>query len=254
MKIRSEADVDRLDQKIKTELGIDCRKYRNDLAVERFVEILIFIEYVFTNLIIPVIVASFLYVFGFFYLDLVHIEYFIYGFFGLILFLGIGLLIGLLLLTHQMKSDIFNIVDYTIEMMESALKDVKQLNGSVSSNNSTENLKLLFKGMIHIVTIPTFLSVISVKLPLTGFVFRGLIKRIFFLISDRISFKNEKAVSSNSNFLTFESNVQNEKSILSSTVLHFKKSLNIIFAIIRFPIKVILILFFILLFLMFIFL
>ena len=46
MKIRSQKDVDRLEEAIKMELGIDVSKYKNEEVVESFVELLVFPEYV----------------------------------------------------------------------------------------------------------------------------------------------------------------------------------------------------------------
>ena len=237
MKIRTKAEVDRLDQKIKSELGVDCNKYRNDRVVERFVEILVFVEYVFTSLILSILLAVLLYLVGFFVLDLSLIQYFIYGFFGGILFLVLGFFGGILLLTSKMKSDLNGIITYTFEMMKTAIKDVNQF-GNQTTNSKAENLKLLFKGMIHIVTIPTLVTVIATKMPLIGFVFSRIIKRVFILVSDRISFKEENTKAENYQQNNEVSTLKYEQTItnISSGIT---KTIHLTFGLVQFPLKVI---------------
>jgi len=113
MKIRTEQDVELLDARIKQELKVDVRKYKNEEVIEKFVSLLVFPEYVLTWMIGPILVALVIYVLGFFFLQLVHIEYVLYGLIALVLFSLLGICAGLLLLTSKMKRDIAEVVDYS---------------------------------------------------------------------------------------------------------------------------------------------
>ena len=148
MKILTEKDVEKLDKRIKEEFGIDVQKYRNEKVVEKFVELLVFPEYVITWVIRPMLISGIIYLIGFKIFDLVHIEYLIYGIIGLFLFLGTGILVGLLLLTWRMKSDMLGIVNYTLEIMKTTVRDMNQINSQISKENRTEVFGLLFKGIL----------------------------------------------------------------------------------------------------------
>ena len=139
MKIKSEQDVEILDQRIQSELGVDVKKYRNDEVVETFMSMLVFIEYFITWVIGPVVGALIIYGLGFWLLDLVHVEYGIYGLIGLILFLFTGLCLGLLLLTGRMKEDVWGIIHYSLDIMKSAKEDTKE----VMANMPAEQKKSL---------------------------------------------------------------------------------------------------------------
>ena len=154
MRIRTAKDVERLDNKIKEELGIDVSKYRNEEVVENFVELLVFPRYVFFWVLRPILISIGIFIIGFFLFDLVHIEYVIYGIIGLVLFLTSGILIGLLFFTWKMKKDIWGIVNYSLEIMKSSVQDLNQVNNQVTKENKKDVLGLLFKGIMHIVTIP----------------------------------------------------------------------------------------------------
>lgn len=72
MKIRTAADAKKLDEKIQRDLGIDVKKYRNPEVAEQFVELLIFPQYIINWGIRPIIISFFLYIAGFFIVDLVR--------------------------------------------------------------------------------------------------------------------------------------------------------------------------------------
>jgi hypothetical protein len=86
-----------------------------------------------------------------------------------------------------MKSDIWKVLDYSLEIMKSALNDVSKIN--LSDKNKA--LDLLFKGIIHIVAIPVLSKVISKKIPVIGSFFSKIIKKILTLVSDKIKFDGE---------------------------------------------------------------
>jgi len=191
MRIRTAKDVEKLDDRIKEELGIDVQKYRNEEVVESFVELLVFPEYVITWVIRPILISFVIFLIGFFIFNLVHIEYFIYGVIGLVLFLSTGVLIGLLFLTWKMKSDIWGIVDYSLKIMKSAVNDMNQVNNQITISNRKDINGLLFKGIIHIVTIPMMSKIISNKVPFVGGIVNRIVKKILVLVSDKIKFNEE---------------------------------------------------------------
>lgn len=237
MKIRTEKDVEKLDQKIKDELGIDVRKYRNQEVVENFVELLVFPEYIFSWTIRPIILSFVAFIVGFFVLDLVHIEYVLYGIFGLVLFLITGVLLGLLFLTWKMKSDMWGIIDYSLNIMKSAVNDINQVSHQVNAENRKDVLGLLFKGVIHIVTIPMLSQVISDKVPLVGGIVNRFVKKLFTLLSDRFSFdeiqlEEEMKKGEESNALQLYS-----KSIATAST-GLNKLLGFTFGVAQFPLKI----------------
>jgi len=87
-----------------------------------------------------------------------------------------------------MKADIWNIVDYSLEIMKSAILDLNHLNDKVNKENRKEVMGLLFKGIIHIVTIPMTSSMFSKQIPLLGKFIEKPIKKILPLVAEKVSF------------------------------------------------------------------
>lgn len=191
MKIRTQKDVERLDQKIKDELGIDVSIYKDEKVAESFNELLGFAEYIGSWVIRPVLFALLAFILGFFLLDLVHIEYLIYILIGLFLFLGTGILLGLLLLTWKMKGDLLSIMTYSLELLELAGKDINQVQAQVNPENRKEVMGLVFKGIIHIVTIPLLVGILKEQIPFVGGIIGRFAKKVLMLISDRIKFDEQ---------------------------------------------------------------
>lgn len=188
MKIKTAEDVERLDAKIKEELGVDVQKYKNEEVAEKFVELLVFPRYVVNWATRPLIVFLILYLIGFFVVDLVNIEYLIYGLVGLGLFAVSGLLFGYLFLTWKIKSDFLSIIDYSLGIMKSCVVDLDQVHSKITGENRTEVLGLLFKGVIHIVTIPVMSKVIAEKVPFVGGFLQGIAKKVLTLVSEKVQF------------------------------------------------------------------
>lgn len=237
MRIRTLKDVEKLDHKIKEELGIDIQKYRNKDVIENFVELLVFPKYVITWVIRPVLIALGIYIIGFFIFDLIHIEYIIYGLIGLVLFLATGILTGLLFLTSKMKSDMWGIVDYSLDIMKSAVNDMNQINNQLTKENKKEVLGLLFKGIIHIVTIPMISKVISDKVPFIGGLINKIVKRILILVSDKVKFNNQNLKQE----LIKTENEPNALQIYSNSIASvstgLEKVMNFTFGVAQFPLK-----------------
>lgn len=238
MKVRTKQDVEVLDQRIKDELGIDVRKYRNEEVVESFVELLIFPQYVINWGIRPILVSIVLFISGFYVLDLVHIEYVIYGIIGLLLFLALGILIGLFFLTWKMKSDMWGILNYSLEIMRSAVMDINLVNNQVNKENRKEVLGLLFNGIIHIVTIPMISKVIADKVPLIGILVNKVIKKILTLVSNKVTFDEENMPLELNKKETKSNIVNGYSNSISAAIRGLEKVENITFGIVQMPLKI----------------
>tara|TARA_B100001059_G_C17815477_1_gene574946 strand:- start:1718 stop:2473 length:756 start_codon:yes stop_codon:yes gene_type:complete len=235
MRIRTKKDVEKLDNKIKEELGIDVRKYRNEEVSENLVELLVFPKYVISWVIRPILISIVVFIIGFFVFDLVHIEYVIYGIIGLILFLMVGIITGLLFLMWKMKSDIWSIINYSFEIMKSAVTDLNQVN----KENRKDVLGLLFKGIIHVVTIPMISKIISDKVPFVGGIVNRIVKNILTLVTDKVEFDEEK-LKQEHNKAESESNVLKEYSnSISSASSGLEKIMNFTFGVAQFPLKIV---------------
>jgi hypothetical protein len=178
MKIRTQADVDALDKKIKTELGVDVSKYRDEEAIEAISGLLVFPLYVVSWTVRPVVLAFLLYICGFFLLDLIHIQYLLYGIVGLVLALVTGLFAGLLYLTLRFRSDLEGIMNYSMSIMRGIVEDMDQLNTTTHVGNRKEVLQLLFLGVMHIITIPAVSSIIGNRVPLIGGGIAHIVRRV----------------------------------------------------------------------------
>lgn len=188
MKIKTAKDVEKLDAKIKSDLGIDVSKYRNEEVAENFAKLLVFPVYIRNWVLRPLVISIIIYLIGFLIFNLTFIEYFIYGLLGFILFFGVGVLLGLLLLSWKMKADMWSIIDYSLDIMKSAIVDLDSVNSQMNVGNRKDVLGLLFKGIIHIVTIPMISKVVGEKVPIVGrFVSKG-IKRVLTIVANIVKF------------------------------------------------------------------
>ncbi|MDA7501738.1 hypothetical protein N8482_00525 [Chitinophagales bacterium] len=187
-KIKTQDDIDALDLRIKGELGIDVGKYRNQEAVDNLVDLLVFPRYALTWAIRPPIVFFILFIIGFFVIDLVHIEYLIYALVGLLLFMLAGFFAGLLYLVWKIKIDVQEIANYSLDVLKSSVTDLNQVTAITSHENRKEALGLLFNGITHIVTVPVLSTAITKKIPLIGWVFTGLLKRILGTMARAVEF------------------------------------------------------------------
>ncbi|WP_075343228.1 hypothetical protein [Tenacibaculum agarivorans] len=191
MKLRTKKEVLQLNEKIKTELGIDVSEYKNEEVAENFAELLVLPSYIISWVMRPILFCLVLYVLGFYFLDLVHIEYLLYGVIGLVLFLLSGIAFGFLLLLFKMKNDIWGIADYSLDILKLSVEDVSNINNQIGKQNKKDVLSLLFKGIIHIVTIPLFTEVVSNKVPVLGFLTKRPVKKVLTLVSDRLEFEED---------------------------------------------------------------
>ncbi len=237
MKIRTNKDIEKLDLKIKEELGIDVKKYRNEEVAENFSDLLVFPAYVINWVIRPILISVLIYIAGFFILNLVHVEYILYGIIGLILFIISGVLAGLLFLMWKMKSDMLGIINYSLDIMNSVVLDLNHVNTNLNKENRKDVLGLLFKGIIHIVTVPMISKIISNKVPFIGDIVNRIIKKILTLVADKINF-SKKQLEQELNKKENESNILKIYSnSISSATTGIEKVLNFTFGVAKFPLK-----------------
>lgn len=236
MKIRTAKDVQLLDEKIKTELGIDVQEYKNEEVVENVTELLLFPTYIVSWVVRPVLLAFFCYCFGFYALNLVHIEYVIYAIFGLVLFIICGVLLGVLLFLFKMKFDVLAIVNYSLDILKQAIEDLSKVNHQITEENKKDVLSLLFKGIVHIVTIPMLSTIISSKIPVMGSVFARLIKRILTFFSDKLAFEEQEIVDYSDSNHTNSNAVVSYLGTINSASEGLETVANVVFKITRFPI------------------
>jgi len=194
MKIRSQSDVEALDQKIKTELGVDIGKYRNEEVVEQISSLLVFPIYAVSWTIRPVVIAFALYIIGFFIIDLVHIQYLIYAILGLVFFLISGLFAGLFYLTVRFRNDIKSIMTYSMDILKGIVKDVDALNTTTDAANRKEVLQLLFLGTMHLITIPVTGDVIGNRVPFIGGLVSRLVQRVLRTLTNLFRFDQTNLV------------------------------------------------------------
>ncbi len=240
MKIRTKKDREKLYNKIKEGLGIDILKYRNEEVVNNFVDMLVFPKYVINWVSRPILIAFVIFIIGFFVFDLVHVEYAIYGIVGLVLFLVVGAISGVLFLIWKIKSDIRGIVNYSLEIMKSTLHDLNQLKNHINQGSVKNALGLLFNGIIHVVTIPMITKISSDKIPIFSGIVNSIIKKILTIVSNKVKFDEEK-FKQELNAAKSESTAEAvcSKSISSSTK-GLDKVMNFTFGVAQFPLKIVL--------------
>jgi hypothetical protein len=239
MRIRTQKDIDQLEFTIKQELGIDIQKYRNEEIAANFAELLVFPQYVFKWVLRPIAISIVLYIIGFTLFDLGGFEYFVYGFLGLVLFLASGVLVGLLFLMWKMKKDIWGILEYSLEIMQSAMEDLRFTAHQINPGNRKNVLSLLFKGVIHVVTIPMLSKAISNRVPFVGGLLSGFVKRILTLISDRANFEEDTIQAELAKTDDEPKIFEIYGKVLSSVSGGLEKLMNITFGIVQLPFTIV---------------
>lgn len=231
-------NVEKLDKIILEELGVDIQKYRNEEVVENFVELMVFPQYVITWLIRPIIIAFVLFLVGFFVLKLVHVEFLLYGIIGLILFLVSGIMAGFLFLSWKMKGDMWGVVDYSLEIMRSAVLDINQVNHKMTKETRKNVLGILFSGIIHYVTIPMMSKVVSEKVPFVSGLVNRITKKILTVVADKVKFEEDILQEE----LDKEETESNALRIYSNSITTvsggLEKVMNFTFRIAQFPFKI----------------
>lgn len=240
MKIRTEKDIQLLDEKLKVELGVDVGKYRNPEIAEKFVDLLVFPQFVISWMLRPILASLVLYFVGWYIFELSIVWSVIYGVFGLILYLINGLLFGIILVLWKLKTDMYSIVEFSLNIMKDSVSDLKHIGATTTKENRKETLSLLFLGITHIVTIPMVTTAICNKIPLIGGLLSWLVKRILRLIAGRIKFDYSPKIEGSSKEGSSLASVTNAyvKSI-ESTISGLDKLLTVILRVTQFPVVVI---------------
>lgn len=192
MKIRTEEDIQQLALKIEQELGIDVRKYQNEEVIDSISSLITFPIYALQWIIRPPFIAIFIWVIGFFFIDLVHVEYLLYFILGLVLFVINGALTGVLVLTNKLQTDLIGIMEHSLGILKSAIGDLQRTGKLMTKEARARNFALLFKGIVHVVTIPTLSRIISNKVPFVGGILKGLVRRILTLAADRFRYHDKQ--------------------------------------------------------------
>lgn len=241
MKIRTEEDVALLDARIKEELGISVSKYKNEEVVETFVSMLVFPEYILTWTFQPLLLALAAYAIGFFVIDLVHVQYVLYAIIGLVLFLVVGMLLGLMMLTNRLKTDVLGIMDYSMGIMKAAAADIDTAKVNIPPEGRKDALRMLYKGIIHIVTLPMLTTAISAKIPIVGGLINRFVRKVIVALSDKITIDESMLESHGSGLAILEDEVGAVAVKAGNKSL--KKVMDVSVGVAQFPFKVLLYLF-----------
>lgn len=245
MKIKTQKDIDLLAAKIKNDFDIDVNKYRNDEMTSKFAELLLFPKYVINWGVRPVICAFLIFALGYAIVNLDSIfELLTYFIIGFPLTMICGILFAVVFLMRKMKSDMGSIMQYTIEICKDAIGDISDFNKNLKENGSKESIKLLYLGILHIVTIPSVTKAVRNQSSIIGYPVSWIIKKIMTSFGNLVTVQElEKSVkvSYATRNQTFENQVledtTNDKNILENIV---DKTVRVI----EFPFKLLFVIFF----------
>jgi len=238
MKITTQKDLDLLEVRIKNDLGIDISKYRNDEVAESFAELILFPKYVFLWGVRPIIGSLVIFIIVYLCINLdSFFESLVFIIFGLPLALICGVLFAGVFLIRKMKSDIGGIMEYTIEILKEAISDISELNQNMKATEKKESIKLLYLGIMHVVTIPSITSAIKKSHRIVGYPLSWLIRKIFVSLANAVTMEDlEKSVKTSyaKRNQTYEQEVK-EGAIIHKNVL--QKIVDIAISTIEFPFK-----------------
>ena len=187
--MKKKVDRQKLASELKHELGIDLEEYAKPEVIDNFISLLVFPRYAVSTLRTPVVVALLLYISGYWLLDLSGLWAVLYAPLGLVLFLVNGLLFGILLLLSRIKNDLLGILSYSLDITRAALSDISYAGQAVKKMGLKDVLRTLFKGIIHVVVIPTVSHAITKKVPLIGSLIGALTASILSIAVSRIRFE-----------------------------------------------------------------
>ncbi|MFT4535692.1 MAG: hypothetical protein ACI9P5_003062 [Saprospiraceae bacterium] len=243
MKIKNQKDKDLLTAKIINDYDIDINKYRNDDVASAFAELLIFPKYVINWGIRPIIISLILYIIGFSLIDLDNsLDFIAYFSIGFLLFFLCGFLFAIVFLIRKMKNDMGSIMEYSIGILKEATEDISDLNEKLSRSEKKEGIKLLYLGIMHIVTIPSVTSAIRKQYTFIGFPLSWIIKKFLTAVANAVTVKDlEKSVK-----LSYsKKNNTYQDEVIEVTTSHksmLQKVVDLTVSIIEFPFKFLLVL------------
>lgn len=184
MKVRTKRAARKLDKLTQEELGVDIKKYRDAEVEETVSDMFNFLTYAINAIKFPLFIGLGLFITGFFALDLVHVENLIYGVFGIVLTLIVALMIGVLLIIWGIKSDVLEVIDYSLNLTKNIQKDTHAIQTQMTGEDKEHKYQLFYKGVLHLITIPIVSSVIGKKIPFVGGVAEGLVRRVLAVAAD----------------------------------------------------------------------
>lgn len=168
---------------IKDQLEIDIRKYENDLLFSKIRSIMMIQNYSFGRILNSIFVSLILYILGFMGLDLYGVQYFIYGVFGLILFLILGLLYAVVNILSNLKNDLIQIIKLSTDTLENVINDLEKVPQNMF-HEIKQPLSLLFEGIIFVIISPQITKITN-KIPfIGGLVSSGVYKVLSLTVSN----------------------------------------------------------------------
>jgi hypothetical protein len=147
-------------------------------------------------------------------------------------------LAGILFLTFKIKWDIWGIIEYSLNILKSAVRDLGTVGKHVKSENRKEAIKLLFQGIIHIVTIPMISEVIGKKVPFFGGIVNQFIKKTLTLVSNKVKFEEVQITQELKQRESESSTLQIYENIIAGATNNIKQLMRATFMIAQFPIKI----------------
>lgn len=244
MKIKTESDLNQLDEAIQNELGIDIKKYRSKEIEENISELLSFLTYAIRAIQTPIFIAFLLFVAGFFLLDLVHIEKLIYAVVGIGLFLTIGAVVGVLLLIWGIKNDVLEVINYSLNLTKTIQNDVGAVKTQMTDGEKERKYQLFFKGVLHLVTIPIVTKIVAEKVPFVGGIFQGLIRKVLTAVADNsLVFKlllHSDILESGSTTAAIK-DYENDAKAVHSFVATIDKAVSKVLRVVQFPLFIVLV-------------
>lgn len=168
MKNQTWVNTQKLINDIKSELGIDILKYKNDEAIERIGKVFMLQNYAVSKVYFPISLSLMGFFAGFFVIETSILGYIIYSIIGLLLFLSTGVLYGIVNLLGNLKSDLHFIVQYGLNTFDHAINDLHKIDHrSEDFINNDNHVGMVFEGIMMAVVTPTIANNVK-TVPLAG--------------------------------------------------------------------------------------
>lgn len=191
MIIKSEKDIQKLDDLLTHQFNINVSKYKNIDVAEKLADLIVFPKLVLSSLLKPIIISLTLFFIIFYISEFGFISSAVYFTLGLFLFLINGVLSGIIIVLLKMKSDINDVIEYSLMVLKECISDLNHVNSITVQKNKKDVLRLIFLGIIHKVIIPMLTDVIIKKTPYMGKFISNLCKTILRVTANKIKFNYE---------------------------------------------------------------
>lgn len=134
--------------RVKDDLGIDIYRYDNDEIFQRVSNIVFIQKRAISQVVVMTIVAIALFIGSFFILNLDAFGSFIYSVFGLVLYLTLGVLVGITKTVTLVEQDLLSVIKYAVGVLNLVAEDLAGLN-----LQDNENLKNPFTSIFEAVLV-----------------------------------------------------------------------------------------------------